>query len=153
MHEGPDAARVRPRAADAPTSYPMSLLRGDGAHTDTAGAHVDAHAHGTNGGVSSLGSDANSTPAPLPPPRASVPDSLVLVVEVNPRLCRPPLLPTQLASAAHLGGDTARGRPRVLRVHAGLAAALRPGDELLSVSMVTRAALVTPPLAAPACWG
>ena len=28
MHEGPRAARAPPRAADAPTSYPMSILRG-----------------------------------------------------------------------------------------------------------------------------
>ena len=147
VHEGPRAARARPRAADAPTSYPMSLLRGGGAHVDIGDAHADI------GGVSHLGSDAHSTATPLPPPPAAVPDSLVLVLEVNPRLCRPPLLPTQLASAAHLGGDAVRGRPRVLRVHASLAAALRPGDELLSVGMVKSAALVAPPLTAPASRG
>ena len=70
MHEGPRAARAPPRAADAPTSYPMSILRG-----------------------------------------AAPPESLVLVVDVLPRACHPPLRPEQLASAVLLGGEKARGRP------------------------------------------
>ena len=35
----------------------------------------------------------------------------MLVIDVLPRACRPPLLPEQLACAVHLSGEKARGRP------------------------------------------